>query len=185
MFFYQWWGFPHSAAGTTLIYKVNTKLKSKSVDFESGSLHVQYGWGNDLIILWHYVLHELILPHVTIELLCFFGAVLILWHSYQHPEVQTCTFAFSIIQMPNAWTRSFHPNLKYSPFLVDVWLKSHRPDSLVAAEFESWGVWWRSLAVSYSLQWHVVLFAETRVSSSGETWQAKLLEIVIVSVAQG
>lgn len=47
------------------------------------------------------------------------------------------------------------------------------------------GVKWRSLAVSYSLQWHVVLFVETRVSSSGETWQAKLIEIVIISVAQG
>lgn len=28
-------------------------------------------------------------------------------------------------------------------------------------------------------------FVETRVSSSGETWQAKLIEIVIISVAQG
>lgn len=46
------------------------------------------------------------------------------------------------------------------------------------------GVEWRSLAVSYSLQWHVIVFVETRVSSSGETWQAKLIEIVI-SVAQG
>lgn len=47
------------------------------------------------------------------------------------------------------------------------------------------GVQWRSLAVSNSLQWHVVLFVETRVSSSGETWQAKLIEIVVISVAQG
>lgn len=47
------------------------------------------------------------------------------------------------------------------------------------------GVWSGDLAVFHSLQWHVVLFVETRVSSSGETWQAKLIEIVIISVAQG
>lgn len=44
---------------------------------------------------------------------------------------------------------------------------------------------WKPLAVSYSLQWNNILFVETRVSSSGETWQAKLIEIVIISVAQG
>lgn len=44
---------------------------------------------------------------------------------------------------------------------------------------------WKPLAVSYSLQWNIILFVETRVSSSGETWQAKLIEIVIISVAQG
>lgn len=48
-----------------------------------------------------------------------------------------------------------------------------------------WSVEWRSLAVSYSLQWHVVLYVETRVSSSGETWQAKLIEYVVMSEAQG
>lgn len=50
--------------------------------------------------------------------------------------------------------------------------------SLVCAGFESWGCEVElSLVVSYSLQWHVVLFVETRVSSSGETWQAKLIEM--------
>lgn len=28
-------------------------------------------------------------------------------------------------------------------------------------------------------------FVETRVSSSGETWQAKFIDVVIISVAQG
>lgn len=41
------------------------------------------------------------------------------------------------------------------------------------------GVEWRSLAVSYRP------FFETRVSSSGETWQAKLIGSVIISAAQG
>lgn len=47
------------------------------------------------------------------------------------------------------------------------------------------GVEWRSLAVV--LQFAVARrpFVETRVSPSGETWQAKLIEIVIISVAQG
>lgn len=46
-------------------------------------------------------------------------------------------------------------------------------------------VQWRSLAVSYRLQWHLVLFVETRVSSSGKTWLAKLVEIVIISAGRG
>lgn len=44
---------------------------------------------------------------------------------------------------------------------------------------------WRSLAVSYSLLWYVVLLVETRVSSSGETWQAKLIEMVINQCGPG
>lgn len=44
---------------------------------------------------------------------------------------------------------------------------------------------WKRLAVSCSLQWNIILFVEAGVPSSGETWQAKLIGIVVISVAQG
>lgn len=57
---------------------------------------------------------------------------------------------------------------------------------IVSAGFESWrSMEWSSLCcvLQFAVARH--LFVETRVSSSGETWQARLIEIVIISVAQG
>ena len=53
------------------------------------------------------------------------------------------------------------------------------------AGFEPWRCW---VEISCCvLQFAVARrpFVETRVSSSGETWQAKLIEILIISAAQG
>lgn len=57
--------------------------------------------------------------------------------------------------------------------------------SMVFAGFESWvcGVEISCCVLQFAVARRP--FVETRVSSSGETWQAKLIEIVIISVAQG
>lgn len=44
---------------------------------------------------------------------------------------------------------------------------------------------WRSLAVSHRFAVARRPFVETRVSSSGKTWLAKLVETVIIGAAQG
>lgn len=57
---------------------------------------------------------------------------------------------------------------------------------MVCAGFESWrSVEWSSLCCVLQFAVGCRPFVETRVSSSGETWQARLIEIVIISVAQG
>lgn len=57
---------------------------------------------------------------------------------------------------------------------------------MFCAGFESWrSVEWRSLCCVLQFAVARCPFVEIRVSSSGETWQARLIETVIISVAQG
>lgn len=128
------------------------------------------------------------LVHVGCNTLASFSR-LIFWHSFPLLQIQTSTCVFRTVQRPEddevIRIQNCSPCCHAVRWLCDRF-DSRVTHSLVCAGFESWvEVERRPLAVSYSLQWHVYLFVETRVSSSGETWQAKLIEIVIISVAQG
>lgn len=57
--------------------------------------------------------------------------------------------------------------------------------SLICAGFESWACSENLLLCPTVCSGTSSFFVETRVSSSGKTWQAKLIEIVLISVAQG